>query len=831
MDAGPTLGSGLGVDLDTDVWLTRDRGEDNTPRVQLACFYCRAKRIRCSGTKPVCTACTKAGATCEWPAGRRRKRTRREMEEARRVEAAVSAASSGPGMTHYGISPSDANGAPVQPQSVPSSGSAGSAQPHLEFTDPWVGATNFVWPSNFLPEGFSFDSFDQSIPELPATQMPELSSLGPLEGFLNDNSPGTDTRLFQALNQTAYISGDLADDEVELYYYRFSGTTALNPGVNRISLKLHRRDGGAQRAPEPEATGTPSERSMRPPPAPADLFDANGLPHKHVWDPIFQKFLKHMSQHFPSLSHRRMEERYASGTMSAFLANCTLALGARFGGEADADGVAACAPFVAKAQELVIPLLHLPAYDVATGLLMLAWASYGQSSDSGLWQYSGMAMRMAIDLGVHENSEMYEDQAHLVRTRLLFWTLFITDRVVAFATGRPASIPEDMIEIPLPEDADFFPDPARNTPQFAPEAIQPVPFVYLTRLMIICGRISNVLNGRRGRARTLVTTDEPLAQQLAELQAHLVKFYASLPDQMRWSAENFKYQHARGHGGTFLALHLWANAVLALVYHPDLLKSPSGEETPLNRSMPRNVKLAIASSRQIGECMVFADLVSHSSYTATPIVVQPIYVAAMALIHEMHTAQAQARTRAPTPTEPEGREHEGREPGGGGGSASHASDLFLVSMAKQNFTALLRAISRIESYWAGAGYVATLLEKREQPIGAADSRLGDRGARTRQEDVHQLARPGAAAALQDGRARRPAQRRARDRDESAREHRALAERTQRRAVARVGQRPAQRVQRREHELCTSRPVRLCAAHGCGGGPAGREFRRGCLEAC
>ena len=29
-------------------------GEDGHQRVQLACFHCRSKRIRCSGTKPVC---------------------------------------------------------------------------------------------------------------------------------------------------------------------------------------------------------------------------------------------------------------------------------------------------------------------------------------------------------------------------------------------------------------------------------------------------------------------------------------------------------------------------------------------------------------------------------------------------------------------------------------------------------------------------------------------------------------------------------------------------------------------------------------------------------
>lgn len=70
--------------------------------------------------------------------------------------------------------------------------------------------------------------------------------------------------------------------------------------------------------------------------------------------------------------------------------------------------------------------------------------------------------------------------------------------------------------------------------------------------------------------------------------------------------------------GTFLALHLWSNAVLALIYHPDLLKSPSGIETPLNATMNRNVKLALASSRQICEAMVFADLVDSASYVRPP---------------------------------------------------------------------------------------------------------------------------------------------------------------------------------------------------------------------
>lgn len=243
-----------------------------------------------------------------------------------------------------------------------------------------------------------------------------------------------------------------------------------------------------------------------------------------------------------------MNERFESGTMSEFLTNCICALAARFDNRAESDPTRACAPFIAKAQELIIPLLHLPTSDAATGLLFLAWANYGQNSESGLWQYSGMAIRMAVDLGHNELSEMYESPAHLVRTRLLFWSMFVTDRMVAFATGRPASISEDIIEIPLPSDEDFFPDPARNTSMYPVEAVEPVPFVQLTKLMILCGRISNVLNGRRGRVRTLVCTKEPLAEQLADLQLRLVQFVSGLPTSLQWSADNFKHQQSRGHG-------------------------------------------------------------------------------------------------------------------------------------------------------------------------------------------------------------------------------------------------------------------------------------------
>lgn len=61
-----------------------------------------------------------------------------------------------------------------------------------------------------------------------------------------------------------------------------------------------------------------------------------------------------------------------------------------------------------------------------------------------------------------------------------------------------------------------------------------------------------MLNGRRGRARTLVGMEKQSGDNgrsvLNELQRELVQFYSELPIEMKWSAEAFKRQDARGYG-------------------------------------------------------------------------------------------------------------------------------------------------------------------------------------------------------------------------------------------------------------------------------------------
>lgn len=50
---------------------------------------------------------------------------------------------------------------------------------------------------------------------------------------------------------------------------------------------------------------------------------------------------------------------------------------------------------------MLVALLGIPSAATCQSLLLLAYHEFGLNSEGSLWMYSGMAMRMAQDLGLH----------------------------------------------------------------------------------------------------------------------------------------------------------------------------------------------------------------------------------------------------------------------------------------------------------------------------------------------------------------------------------------------------------------------------------------------
>ncbi|KAF9885274.1 hypothetical protein FE257_013072 [Aspergillus nanangensis] len=117
------------------------------------------------------------------------------------------------------------------------------------------------------------------------------------------------------------------------------------------------------------------------------------------------------------------------------------------------------------------------------------------ASSQGVWYMVGLAMRTAIDLGLHRKAnEINLDIVTAQMRRRLFWTVYYLERVVSMSLGRPFSIADRHIDLPLPLDIDDdVRDPAMVTTTSPPsDAITTLTFsIYLIQLRRIDSKIQH----------------------------------------------------------------------------------------------------------------------------------------------------------------------------------------------------------------------------------------------------------------------------------------------------------------------------------------------------
>ena len=186
---------------------------------------------------------------------------------------------------------------------------------------------------------------------------------------------------------------------IRLRYYRRFGPTAVVPGLRRLSVVVDPSQDEAQGADveNQEPDYSPSVNDSSPASAASHqskLFDkSSGEPHPDIIPQILDTFFKHFGGHFPFLQPQIFGGHLRSGEASSFLLNAIAALTIRF---CTFEGPLASMkdkyeapwrrgrPFLQKAKKQLVPLLSIPAPEVVAGLLILAWAEFGDNNEAGM---------------------------------------------------------------------------------------------------------------------------------------------------------------------------------------------------------------------------------------------------------------------------------------------------------------------------------------------------------------------------------------------------------------------------------------------------------------
>ncbi|KAL7629518.1 hypothetical protein AAE478_001039, partial [Parahypoxylon ruwenzoriense] len=99
-------------------------------------------------------------------------------------------------------------------------------------------------------------------------------------------------------------------------------------------------------------------------------------------------------------------------------------------------------------------LYHSPSdLDTLTVVLMLAQYVSLNPSKGSLWQLTGIALRLCIDLGLHWETEVILSMPRTIlnERRRLFWAAYRFDRILAITLGRPFGIADQSINSGFPD--------------------------------------------------------------------------------------------------------------------------------------------------------------------------------------------------------------------------------------------------------------------------------------------------------------------------------------------------------------------------------------------
>ncbi|KAI8241384.1 putative transcriptional regulatory protein [Colletotrichum sp. SAR 10_96] len=201
----------------------------------------------------------------------------------------------------------------------------------------------------------------------------------------------------------------------------------------------------------------------------------------------------------------------------------------------------------------------------------------------GLWMLSGMAIRMAQDMGLHRcpekeanpSSVAFWDRSplspdgkgllsdemsklHQAKSKLiLFWTVFFLDVFVSLLTGRPPTLKRSEVEVPIPTTDDMkaaqldFQEYVSMKNKIFPE---------IARFMLLYSEAVELLNQTRSEEQADVSTSSNESSQRSKLEKvrdQIMNLYHSLPADLAFSIDNYKAASLCRQAGQFLMLHVY----------------------------------------------------------------------------------------------------------------------------------------------------------------------------------------------------------------------------------------------------------------------------------
>ncbi|KAI8097934.1 fungal-specific transcription factor domain-containing protein [Gilbertella persicaria] len=304
-------------------------------------------------------------------------------------------------------------------------------------------------------------------------------------------------------------------------------------------------------------------------------IDPLELPPKDLSEHLIRLYFKHFYPFLPLFYKRQLYSTVDSPiteSVTPLLLNAIYAIASRISPDARvrSDPKASDTAgniFFERAEKLLDESYDTPSISTVQALLLLASHQHGIMKSARAWLYSGMAFRMAQDLGLHRNCDHWNiPPEECERRKRVFWCCYIVDRLSSAMYGRASTFEERDCDVPFPsvDDDALIEDDGEPDESKRPSASVRL-LESFTNLIKICDILGHVLKNIYYVRSLQYAGIRQVDNVLTTWNKKLRQWYDQLPDSLQIKKEN---NHQAMPSTTVCQLHMIYHTTMILLHRP-----------------------------------------------------------------------------------------------------------------------------------------------------------------------------------------------------------------------------------------------------------------------
>ncbi|KAI8358761.1 fungal-specific transcription factor domain-containing protein [Mortierella sp. GBAus27b] len=224
-----------------------------------------------------------------------------------------------------------------------------------------------------------------------------------------------------------------------------------------------------------------------------------------------------------------------------------------------------------RAKIILDETYHVSRISTIQALLLMAHHQYATGNYSGGWLYTGMAQRIAFDIGLHRQDVQSDEPEQAEIRKRVWWALYMSDRLGSGILGRPMTIRDEGFHVAMPSE-DWIPEVlGEDVIEYPnePETVICCRLLWSVKLFIQMGKVLNIMHCIEAEVNGSYLADVSKTQ-LPQLHNNLTSWFLGLPNELMYTPYTMSPGTNHPPSPPTALMHMFYYTCLTMLHRPYL---------------------------------------------------------------------------------------------------------------------------------------------------------------------------------------------------------------------------------------------------------------------